>query len=186
MGDFWRGSHYQPIFDTKCFMPARFAVPDAPSFTALSRHDSHSSLPSCLPSGGCLTHQCIASQLIHVFFNGEHFSNMVFTIFLFKCSDCTLWRSGTASLTIGTRNLQEEGTLWSISHWHVELWVSRYSTRSTTTRVCFLLWQGWQPIFDGCVYRVCGHKLYRDVLRVVGNSSQPPVFCPCSWITSPM
>ena len=105
-GDFWRGS--QPIFDAKCFVPARFAVPGAPSLTAFSRHDSHSSLPSCLPSGSRLTHQCIPGELIHVFFDRGHFPNMVFTTFLFKCSDCTLWRSGTASLTVGTRNLQEE------------------------------------------------------------------------------
>ena len=103
---FWRGS--QPLLGAKPFAPARFAVPGPPSLTALSRHDSHSSLPSCLPSGGRLTHQCIPGELIHVFFDREHFPNMVFTLFLFKCSDCTLWRSGTASLTIGTRNLQEE------------------------------------------------------------------------------
>ena len=105
-GDFWRGS--RPIFDAKPFVPARFAVPDAPSLTAFSRHDSHGSLPSCLPDGSRLTHQCIPGELILVFFDRGHFPNMVFTIFLFKCSDCTLWRSGTASLTIGTRNLQEE------------------------------------------------------------------------------
>ena len=110
MGDFWRGS--QPIFDAKCFVPARFAVPGAPSLTALSRHDSHSSLPSCPPSGGRSTHQCVPGKLIHVFFNRGHFPNMVFTLFLFKCSDCTLWRSGTASLTVGTRNLQEEALLF--------------------------------------------------------------------------
>ena len=106
MGDFWRGS--QPFFSAKPFAPARFAVPGAPSLTALSRHDSPNSLPSCLPSSGCLTHQHIAGGWICLFFDTGHFPNMVFTLFLFKCSDCTLWRSGTASLTIGTRNLQEE------------------------------------------------------------------------------
>ena len=106
MGDFWRGS--QPFFSAKPFAPARFAVPGAPSLTALSRHDSHNSLPLCLPFGGCLTHQHIASELICLFSDSGHLPNTVFTIFLFKCSDCTLWRSGTASLTIGTRNLQEE------------------------------------------------------------------------------
>ena len=106
MGVFWRGS--QPIFDAKPFVPARFAVPGAPSLTAFSRHDSHGSLPPCLPDGSCLTHQCIPGELIHVFFDRGHFPNMVFMIFLSKCSDCTLWRSGTASLTTGTRNLQEE------------------------------------------------------------------------------
>ena len=105
-GDFWRGS--QPIFDAKCFVPARFAVPGAPSLTALSRHDSHNSLPLCLPFGGCLTHQHIASELICLFFDSGHLPNTVFTLFYLTCSDCTLWRSGTASLTIGTRNLQEE------------------------------------------------------------------------------
>ena len=106
MGDFWRGS--QPFFSAKPFAPARFAVPGAPSLTALSRHDSHNSLPSCLPFGGGLTHQHIAGGWICLFLGSGHFPNMVFTLFLFKCSDCTLWRSGTASLTIGTRNLQEE------------------------------------------------------------------------------
>ena len=105
-GEFWRGP--QPFFGAKPFAPARFAVPGVSSLTALSRHDSHNSLPSCLPSGGRLTHQCIPGELICVFFNSGDFPNMVFTIFLFKCSDCTLWRSGTASLTVGTRNLQEE------------------------------------------------------------------------------
>ena len=106
MGDFWQGS--QSIFDAKPFVPARFAVTGTPSLAALSRHDSHSSLPSCLPSGGCLTHQSIPGELICVFFNRGHFPNTVFTLFYSTCSDCTLWRSGTASLTVGTRNLQEE------------------------------------------------------------------------------
>ena len=106
MGDFWRGS--QPFFSAKPFAPARFAVPGAPSLTALSRHDSPNSLPPCLPSSGCLTHQHIAGGWICLFFNSGRFPNMVFTLFLFNCSDCTLWRSGTASLTTGTRNLQEE------------------------------------------------------------------------------
>ena len=103
---FWRGP--QPFFGAKPFAPARFAVPGAPSLTALSRHDSHNSLPLCLPSGGCLAHQHMASELVCLFSDSGHLPNMEFTIFLFKCSDCTLWRSGTASLTIGTRNLQEE------------------------------------------------------------------------------
>ena len=106
LGEFWRGS--QPFFYAKLFAPARFAVPGVSSLTALSRHDGHNSLPSCLPFGGGLTHQHIAGRWICLFFGSGHFPNMVFTIFLFKCSDCTLWRSGTASLTIGTRNLQEE------------------------------------------------------------------------------
>ena len=83
-GEFWRGP--QPFFGAKPFAPARFAVPGAPSPTALSRHDSHGSLPSCLPDGSCLTHQCIPGELIRVFFNSRDFANMVFTIFLFKCS----------------------------------------------------------------------------------------------------
>ena len=106
MGDFWLGS--QPFFSAKPFAPARFAVPGAPSLTALSRHDSHNSLPLCLPSGGCLAHQHTPSELICLFFDSGHLPNTVFTLFYLTCSDCTLWRSGTASLTIGTRNLQEE------------------------------------------------------------------------------
>ena len=106
---FWRG--FQPFFGAKHFAPARFAVPGVSSLTALSRHDSHNSLPSCLPFGGGLTHQHIAGGWICLFFGSRHFPNMVFTIFLFKCSDCTLWRSGTASLTVVTRNLQEEAHL---------------------------------------------------------------------------
>ena len=106
MGDFWRGS--QPFFSAKPFAPARFAVPGAPSLTALSRHDSHNSLPLCLPSGGCLAHQHTPSELICLFFDSGHLPNTVFTLFYLTCSDCTLWRSGTASLTTGTRNLQEE------------------------------------------------------------------------------
>ena len=90
-GEFWRGS--QTFFYTKPFAPARFAVPGVSSLTALSRHDSHNSLPSCLPFGGGLTHQHIAGEWICLFFDSGHFPNMVFTIFLFKCS--------------GTRNLQE-------------------------------------------------------------------------------
>ena len=105
-GEFWRGP--QPFFGAKPFVPARFAVPGVSSLTALTRHDSHNSLPSCLPFGGGLTHQHIVGEWICLFFGRGHFSNMVFMLFLFKCSDCTLWRSGTASLTIGTRNLQEE------------------------------------------------------------------------------
>ena len=105
-GKFWRGS--QPFFSAKPFAPARFAVPGAPSLTALSRHDSHNSLPLCLPSGGCLAHQHTPGELICLFFDSGHLPNMVFTLFYLTCSDCTLWRSGTASLTIGTRNLQEE------------------------------------------------------------------------------
>ena len=101
MGDFWRGS--QPFFSAKPFAPARFAVPGAPSLTALSRHDSHNSLPLCLPFG-----QHIASGLICLFFDRGHLPNMVCMISLFNCSDCTLWRSGTASLTVGTRNLQAQ------------------------------------------------------------------------------
>ena len=106
MGDFWRGS--QPFFSAKPFAPARFAVPGAPSLTALSRHDSHNSLPLCLPSGGCLAHQHTPSELICLFFDSGLLPNMVFTLFYLTGSDCTLWRSGTASLTIGTRNLQQE------------------------------------------------------------------------------
>ena len=105
-GKFWRGS--QPFFGAKPFAPARFAVPGAPSLTALSRHDSHNSLPLCLPSGGCLTHQHTPSELICLFFNSRLLPNTVFTLFYLTCSDCTLWRSGTASLTVGTRNLQLE------------------------------------------------------------------------------
>ena len=105
-GEFWRGP--QPFFGAKPFAPARFAVPGVSSLTALSRHDSHNSLPSCLPFGGGLTHQHIAGGWICLFFDSGCFPNMVFTLFLFNCSDCTLWRSGTASLTVGTRNLQEE------------------------------------------------------------------------------
>ena len=106
MGDFWRGS--QPFFGVKPFAPARFAVPGAPSLTALLRHDSHNSLPLCLTSGGCLTHQHTPGELICLFFDSGHLPNMVFTLFYLTGNDCTLWRSGTASLTIGTRNLQEE------------------------------------------------------------------------------
>ena len=106
MGDFWRGS--QPFSSAKPFAPARFAVPGAPSLTALSRHDSHNSLPLCLPSGGCLAHQHTPSELICLFFDSGLLPNTVFTLFYLTCSDCTLWRSGTASLTIGTRNLQDE------------------------------------------------------------------------------
>ena len=102
-GEFWRGP--QPFFGAKPFAPARFAVPGVSSLTAVSRHDSHNSLPSCLPFGGGLTHQHIVGEWICLFFGRGHFSNMVFMLFLFKCSDCTLWRSGTASLTIGTRNM---------------------------------------------------------------------------------
>ena len=112
---FWRG--FQPFFGAKHFAPARFAVPGAPSLTALLRHDSHSSLPSCLPSGSRLTHQCIPGELIHVFFDRGHFPNMVFMLFLFNCSDCTLWRSGTASLTTGTRNLQEDSRSLLYQNW---------------------------------------------------------------------
>ena len=106
LGEFWRGS--QPFFYAKPFAPARFAVPGVSSLTALSRHDSHNSLPLCLPSGGCLAHQHTPSELICLFFDSGHLPNTVFTLFYLTCSDCTLWRSGTASLTIGTRNLQEE------------------------------------------------------------------------------
>ena len=113
--EFWRGS--QPFFSAKHFAPARFAVPGAPSLTAVSRHDSPNSLPSCLPFGGGLTHQHIAGGWICLFFGRGHFPNMVFTLFLFKCSDCTLWRSGTASLTTGTRNLREEALLRSGSRY---------------------------------------------------------------------
>ena len=73
-----------------------------------TKSEKNNGLPSCLPSGGCLTHQHIASELICLFSDSRHLPNTVFTIFLFKCSDCTLRRSGTASLTIGARNLQEE------------------------------------------------------------------------------
>ena len=95
-------------FRREAFRACKICSPGAPSLTAFSRHDSHGSLPSCLPDGSRLTHQCIPGESIRVFFDRGHFPNMVFTIFLFKCSDCTLWRSGTASLTTGTRNLQEE------------------------------------------------------------------------------
>ena len=105
-GEFWRGP--LPFFGAKPFAPARFAVPGVSSLTALSRHDSHNSLPLCLPSGGCLTHQHTPSELICLFFNSGLLPNTVFTLFYLTCSDCTLWRSGTASLTVGTRNLQEE------------------------------------------------------------------------------
>ena len=107
MGKFWRGP--QPFFGAKPFAPARFAVPGAPSLTALLRHDSHNSLPLCLTSGGCLTHQHTPGELICLFFDSGHLPNTVFTLFYLTGSDCTLWRSGTASLTVGTRNLQEEG-----------------------------------------------------------------------------
>ena len=96
------------FFGAKPPAPARFAVPGAPSLTALSRHDSHNSLPLCLPSGGCLAHQHTPSELICLFFDSGHLPNTVFTLFYLTGSDCTLWRSGTASLTAGTRNLQEE------------------------------------------------------------------------------
>ena len=79
MGDFWRGS--QPFFSAKPFAPARFAVPGAPSLTALSRHDSHNRLPLCLPSGGCLTHQHIASKLVCLFSDSGLLPNTVFTLF---------------------------------------------------------------------------------------------------------
>ena len=49
-GEFWRGP--QPFFGAKPFAPARFAVPGVSSLTALSRHDSHNSLPLCVPFGG--------------------------------------------------------------------------------------------------------------------------------------
>ena len=104
--EFWRGS--QPFFGAKHFAPARFAVLGVPSLTAVSRHDSPNSLPSCPSSSGRLTHPCIAGKLMCLFFNSGHFPNIVFTRFYLTGSDCTLWRSGTASLTIGTRNLQEE------------------------------------------------------------------------------
>ena len=78
-GKFWRGS--QPFFGAKPFAPARFAVPGVSSLTAVSRHDSHNSLPSCLPFGGGLTHQHIASELICLFSDSGHLPNTVFTIF---------------------------------------------------------------------------------------------------------
>ena len=116
-GEFWRGP--QPFFGAKPFAPARFAVPGVSSLTALSRHDSHNSLPSCLPPGSCFTHQHIASELICLFSDSGHLPNTVFMIFLFKCSDCTLWRSGTASLTIGTQNLQKEA-IQKGGHWNTQ------------------------------------------------------------------
>ena len=57
---FWRGS--QPFFGAKHFAPARFAVLGVPSLTAVSRHDSPNSLPSCPSSNGSLVHQCIAGK----------------------------------------------------------------------------------------------------------------------------